>query len=373
MKFGEKVNFGTIHGFISEKTGEKILKNHPCILISDKEGNRYSFVFTHDFDFGIKDKELLYSISSPEQKFSNTRVLSEDLQITRNYYYNIMKDKYNTYKKRQEAKEIYDNLCEGYICPHPITREKVYLEQEVPHFNNAEFNVRNFKYINFKNNELTEKEQEYKRFYIEGMNKLEKAIINDRLFTYKSSFDDTNNLIEPQKEKFTLENRIDFAFALCKEIKVQKLESTPEKISKVVEINALPKAPYIKFLNDKGCFKDVDKSKINKIYKTAKLEDYDRKIAYCEKEISFREKKIAEIENYSGLGSIEKTQRYKKELILLKEAKDDTVEKAKKFIYDNYDLLEDFEPKSQAMIDFKNEEGGGGEAPLECEYEAELD
>ena len=36
---------------------------------------------------------------------------------------------------------IYDNLCEGYICPHPITREKVYLEQEVPHFNNAEFSI----------------------------------------------------------------------------------------------------------------------------------------------------------------------------------------------------------------------------------------
>lgn len=371
MKFREKVDFGTIYGFISEKTGEKILKKHPCILINDKDGNRYSFIFTHDIDFGIKDKELLYSITSPEQKFSNTRVLSEDLKVTRDYYYAIMKDKYNTYKQRQDAKEIYDNLCEGYVCYHPITREKVYLEQEVPRFTNDDFSSKNFKYINFKNNELTEKEQEYKKFYIEGMNKLEKAIINDRLFTYKSSFDDNNNLIEPQKEKFSLEEKINFAFALCKEIKVQKLENDSKKSSKVVEINALPKAPYIKFLNEKGCFKDVEKNEITKIYKTAKLEDYDRKIAYCEREISFRENKIAEIENYSGFGSIEKTQRYKKELILLKEAKDDTIEKAKKFVYDNYDLLEDFEPKSQAMIDFKNEEGGGGEAPLECEYEAE--
>ena len=350
----EKVMLGKIYGFLSEKTGDVVTKPHPCIFIDDKNGNRYSFIFSHDKDYGVKDKELRYSILSPEQKFSNTRVLEEDLKITRDYYYVMSKDKTLPYKARMDAKEIYENVSIGYICYHPIAKERAYLEQEVPKFDISSCNRDNFKTkTSYKEDSKTD--MDLKNFFTEGMRKVEKALLNDRLFVYKSSLKDSDSLFETQKEPFSLKDRIDFAFALDKEIKIQNLKNDNEKTKKMVEINLSPKANFIEFLIKNDFAKD-NKKEINEILRLTKLEDYDRKLAFCENEISFRENKLAQIENYCGLGSIEKTKRYKEELITLKSDREETTKNIQNYINKNYDLLEKIEPNSEFLKELMDDE-----------------
>lgn len=367
-----KITFGKLKNFISEDNGEKISKAHPCILVENENDKKVAFLFTHEQLYGIEGRQEAYSYEI-KNEMSNTAVRKEDLQATYKYYDKIVKetDKFdiqnnvNIRKEYLNAKKILSELSIGYTCYHPIEKSKTYLEQEVAVFKNKE----DFIKIHNKNDEsfisTTVKNNDYVSNNIikknvekfrKGMAIIEKALINDRLFFFDTSFskeekqidnpDDFSSLKEKnnlRKEKYDLKDRIDLAFAISIERHIQALPfdlSDKERKSKIVEYNLLSKEKYIQMIIDNKINKD-DEPKLKDIQKIAKVEDCDKIINYYENEIKFREKIITKLSAFRAQ-DIEKGERLKSEIKTFTEARTKNEKELYIFLKENPDVLEEY-------------------------------
>ena len=341
-----KKMFGQIKGFISATTGKTVDIFHPCVVL-EKDNKQMVFVFSHDDIYAIKENPTMYSVTS-EQKFSNTKILTQkDLALTREYYWEKMNDKRLPFRERDNARKIYENCHIGFKCEHPIEKNRAFLEKDVPCFQKD----RKIHYVQTRPRNERENEMEImkkdKSFYIDALKIIESAMICDKLNKYESGFETPEIIAEPFKEKFTLKERIDFAFEVRQEQKIQKLPYDCEK-SQIYKINASSKTPFVEKLLQTNFLSEKDKEEIPSLMPIFKLEDLDKRMDFYEKEISFREEKLSVIEKQCGAGSIEKTAKFKEELKVFNQEINLVEIELEKFL-NEHDIPNDFEPLSDYL------------------------
>lgn len=281
-----KISFGKIWNYISERTEKTITISHPCILIDDNN-KTLAFVFTHEIDYGIENKEEKYSYKSPIE-MSTTRIkTNENLEIAREYYRNILKIEKNAGKIMDAKKYLksLDNYGTECVCPFPAS-EKSYLSQEIPVF----YDKNEYKFFPLP---ITEKKCYYTKDYenleanknkfINFLPIVEKALLNNVLYKYEPSTQ--NDKFELKTEKFSTNEKINLAWGIENEIKWQNHEPKIEQLEFIDSILEKGK----KTLNNKELLEILEYKKELKII------DIEKSLSIQESKLEILEKEKKEI------------------------------------------------------------------------------